>query len=258
MNKNKELYQQQVIKVCAQVGKILVASGAEIPRVEQTVEYIGKSANVDISCYVTLSAVFIDSGDGMASHFVKVQLKGFNLQKVDEINHLSRSFQEGSITFTQLAKQVEIISEQVIDFPKRYKVLGAGLVSVTPMMVFTATWVDLALAFFIGMIGYSTLHTIERRTTVPYIKEALSSFIIATLASIVTLVGLGQSSSSIILCALMPLVPGLSITNSLREIISRHTISGMMRAVDAVLTAGAIGSGVILATSLTNQLLGGV
>jgi uncharacterized membrane protein YjjP (DUF1212 family) len=54
----------------------------------------------------------------------------------------------------------------------------------------------------------------------------------------------------------MPLVPGVAITNSLREIIARHTISGMVRALDAIMTAGAIGAGVVMGAALV-QLIGG-
>ncbi len=52
----------------------------------------------------------------------------------------------------------------------------------------------------------------------------------------------------------MPLVPGVAITNSFREIIDRNTISGVVRAVDAVIIAGSIGAGVVIGTSLIQIL----
>ncbi|GAF36590.1 hypothetical protein JCM14108_1563 [Lentilactobacillus farraginis DSM 18382 = JCM 14108] len=48
----------------------------------------------------------------------------------------------------------------------------------------------------------------------------------------------------------MPLVPGVAITNSFREIVDRNTISGVIRAVDAIIIAGSIGAGVVIGTSL--------
>ncbi len=53
----------------------------------------------------------------------------------------------------------------------------------------------------------------------------------------------------------MPLVPGVAITNAIREILSRQIISGIVRTVDAVFVAGAIGSGVVIAIVLT-QVVG--
>ncbi len=44
----------------------------------------------------------------------------------------------------------------------------------------------------------------------------------------------------------MILVPGLALTNSLRDLFAGHLISGIGRGVEAVLTAVAIGGGVAL------------
>ena len=49
----------------------------------------------------------------------------------------------------------------------------------------------------------------------------------------------------------MPLVPGVPMTNSLREIIEKNTISGLVRAIDAVISGIAIGSGVIVGEIVT-------
>jgi uncharacterized membrane protein YjjP (DUF1212 family) len=42
----------------------------------------------------------------------------------------------------------------------------------------------------------------------------------------------------------MPLVPGLLITNAVRDLISGHLIAGLTKGADAFLTAIAIGAGV--------------
>ncbi len=79
---------------------------------------------------------------------------------------------------------------------------------------------------------------------------------VAILAELLANIGWGASSGNIIISALMPLVPGVAITNAIREILSRQIISGIVRTVDAVFVAGAIGSGVVIAIVLT-QVIGG-
>lgn len=248
-------YQKKVAKVCAKIGQLLVTGGAEIPSVEETVEFIGGSANVEISCYVTLNAVFINIADETNSQFVKTPYGSLNLQKVDDINRLSQKFNDGKISFDDLSKQIDEIATSVIEFPLPLKLLGAGLVSVPPMMIFMATWKDLVLSFFIGMLGYVISHHVETRTNTPYIKEALSAFCISVISLLLTDYHLGSNSNNIILSSIMPLVPGIAITNSIRELIARHTISGMIRAVDALFTAGAIGAGVLIADRLIQIVL---
>lgn len=181
---------------------------------------------------------------------------GFNLQKVDELNQLSREFVAHQITFDALKQEVARIERQVINFPWWARILGAGWVSVAPMLLFKATNGDLAWAFFVGIFGYLAAELVARKTTTPYFKEATGAFVVAILAELLANIGWGASSGNIIISALMPLVPGVAITNAIREILSRQIISGIVRTVDAVFVAGAIGSGVVIAIVLT-QVIGG-
>ena len=75
---------------------------------------------------------------------------------------------------------------------------------------------------------------------------------VAILAELLVSIGWGDSSGNIIISALMPLVPGVAITNAIREILSRQIISGIVRTVDAIFVAGAIGFGVVIAIVLNN------
>lgn len=54
----------------------------------------------------------------------------------------------------------------------------------------------------------------------------------------------------IIIGSVMPLVPGLLITNAIRDLIAGHLVSGLAKGVEAILTAMAIGSGVAVVIGL--------
>ncbi|MGL4266735.1 MAG: threonine/serine exporter family protein, partial [Weissella cibaria] len=143
------------------------------------------------------------------------------------------------------------IDQHVIDFNWPTKILGAGLVSVAPMLVFIADWSDLGLAFFIGIAGYLTAQLVGRKATAtPYAKEVAGGSVIALLAWGLVASGIGHHAENMIVSAVMPLVPGVALTNSMREIMAGHMISGTVRALDALLIAAAIGGGVVLATTL--------
>lgn len=246
-------YEQRVLQTCAQAGRILLESGAETPRIEETVEIIGKTAGVSVSCYVTLTAVFVSLADQPTTQLTKTKLGSFNLQKVDEINHLSRQFVAGDVDFDDVTRQVNAIDEYAIDFNWPTKIIGAGLVSVAPMLVFKANWLDLSLAFFVGIAGYLVAQYVGRKTTAtPYAKEVAGGFTISLLAWLLVAGHLGTNAENIIVSSVMPLVPGVALTNSLREIMAGHMISGTVRALDALLIAAAIGGGVVLAATLVH------
>ncbi|WP_125704980.1 threonine/serine exporter family protein [Lacticaseibacillus daqingensis] len=247
-----------IIELCGRVGKLLLAYGAETGRVEGTVEYIGAAAGVPISCHATMTALFVDVDTDTATHLVKVRTQDFDLRKVDAVNTLSRQFTAGQINFTALQSGIARIEAQHRDYPWPIKILGAGLVSVAPMLLFQATWADLALAFGVGIAGYLAAQLTARHTATPYIAVAAGGAVIGLLATALQLGGVGTSADNIIISALMPLVPGVAITNSLRELIAKHTISGLVRAVDAVMVAGAIGGGVVVGSALITLMMGGL
>lgn len=50
----------------------------------------------------------------------------------------------------------------------------------------------------------------------------------------------------IVIGSVMPLVPGLLITNAIRDLMAGHLVSGLSKGTEALLTAFAIGSGIAI------------
>lgn len=237
---------KELLNLCGQVGRILLTSGAETSRVETTVEYIGRASGYRLNCHATMTAILVTDEISNRVHMVKIKGNHFNLQKVDELNTLSRQYTAGKIDFETLKKAVQRIDEKVIDFNGLEKTLAAGLVSIAPMLVFKVAWLDLAWAFVVGICGYLLAHLASTKTKSLYLGPALGGLLVGFLAGLLVHLDLANQADTIVVSALMPLVPGVAITNSFREIIGKDTISGLVRAVDAVVIAGAIGGGVIM------------
>ena len=84
--------------------------------------------------------------------------------------------------------------------------------------------------------------------------NVVASFFMCFAAIALTRAGLGKDVNQIIIGNIMLLIPGIALTNSLRDMISGDIMSGMLRFFDAVLVAAAIAAGYILAA----QVWGGV
>ena len=85
---------------------------------------------------------------------------------------------------------------------------------------------------------------------------SLCSALTALLAIGLNQIGLAPSLDALIIGCLMLLVPGLAITNAIRDSLSGDLISGMTRGVEAVLIAIAVALGPGLVMSLW-MMLGG-
>jgi uncharacterized membrane protein YjjP (DUF1212 family) len=84
--------------------------------------------------------------------------------------------------------------------------------------------------------------------------NVVASFLLSLAAILLVRLGIGHDTNKIIIGNIMLLIPGIALTNSLRDMISGDIMTGLLRFLDAVLVAAAIAAGYILAA----QLLGGV
>lgn len=76
------------------------------------------------------------------------------------------------------------------------------------------------------------------------VRTIIASMILATIAISASKLHLISHLQSVITGTLMLLVPGIAITNSLRDIIGGDFVSGLSRMIEAILTAASIAIGV--------------
>ena len=89
---------------------------------------------------------------------------------------------------------------------------------------------------------------LERLHTNSFFINLLASFMVTFVATYAVNFGIAQNSDMIIIGTLMTLVPGVAITNAMRDIIAGDLLAGTMKAVEAMLVALAlaIGTGIVL------------
>ena len=96
------------------------------------------------------------------------------------------------------------------------------------------------------MIGYASYLFTQKLFQVPYLDSFAAAFVIGLLAYLAVHFHLAVNIDNIIIGAVMPLVPGVAITNSFRDILAGHLISGTARGTEAIFIAGSVGLGIAL------------
>ena len=105
---------------------------------------------------------------------------------------------------------------------------------------------DTLAAFVAGGLGLYIVTVVHNITRVKFFSEFLASVAVGTVAALAVHFGLGMEIDKIIIGSVMPLVPGLLITNAVRDLMAGHFTAGMAKGAEAFLTAFAIGSGIAL------------
>lgn len=92
----------EALEIAVYAGIILLQSGAEIFRVDETVERITRAYGVEsCSSFVLSSGLFTTAGNQQEEYFAKVRhvpLSSARLDKVEAVNELSREIARGQHT----------------------------------------------------------------------------------------------------------------------------------------------------------------
>ncbi|WP_237026032.1 threonine/serine exporter family protein [Lactobacillus sp. S2-2] len=239
-------YNKLVVNICLLASRILIENGSEMSRVTDTINHIAKNADVkDLRSYVTITGIMLSVG-GVDAQIMEVNKRAYDLRKIAAVNYYSRQFAEGKISITHFYYLLSKIDNLVTYFPFWMKMVAAALLSGAIEIVFQGNFVVALQTSIIGMLGWTLFVLLNKIIKVEFVNEFTSAVVIGVLALLTVKLGLGNSADDIIIGAVMPLVPGVQITNAVRDLMSGNLISGPARGIEAIIGACALGFGVAL------------
>ncbi|MBX0314298.1 threonine/serine exporter family protein [Planococcus glaciei] len=231
-------------------GKILMENGAETYRVEDTMIRMAVSQKMTNShCFVTPTGIMFSPSDELPTRFVRINARQTDLERVALVNAVSRKLVAQELTLQQAYEELEEIDQTNYKFNMWLQVLAAATASGCFLILLGGSWNDLPFAFVFGGTGFIIVETILERTRVKFFAEFIGSLAIGILAILAVYSGFGIDRDTIIIGSIMPLVPGLLITNAVRDLMAGHFVSGLSKGAEAFLTAFAIGGGIALVLS---------
>ena len=85
----------KIVELCLLAGKIMLKSGAETRRAEDTMRRIASSFGIhDSQSYVTPTGIFFSLSEANATKLVRISERSTDLQKVAIVNNISRKIHE--------------------------------------------------------------------------------------------------------------------------------------------------------------------
>ena len=226
----------EVLEVASIAGHILLENGAEISRVEDTMERIASHYGVDSGHFFVLSnGIFTTGSLGRYASVEFIPIRGIQLSKVVEVNKLSYEIAAGKHTLSQTRERLEAI---------RTAVFGGG-------------FMDCAADFVIGALLY--VFCLFVSGSLSKIVGGICNALVATVLCLVSFrLGFGESLSNIIIGAVMPLIPGVPFVNGVRDLANSDYIAGLTRMTDAMLGFICIALGVSISFVADGWLFGGM
>lgn len=238
-----------VLDTVLDIGCRLLEAGAEVRRVEDTVErlcFAYGAHSVDVFSIVVLVGVTVEGPNG--AHYTQIRKVGSignSLVRIEKLNALSRRL-------CACPESPEAVKDEVkrICTKKTYSdvlmLLSAAIAAGGFAMFFGGGWVDGLIAGGIGvLIMVLTLYTPTKANTT--LKTFATAFIAGATALIACALVPSGSPDKIMIGTIMLMIPGLALGTSLRDLFGGDMVSGLLRFVQALFTAALIAAGYGLA-----------
>lgn len=246
-----------------EAGKILLENGAETYRVEDTIRYILKSRKIDsVESFVIPTGIFIAArkGDDIFSYVVRVYGISTDLRKITRVNELSRDFVSSKMSVDRANYRLERIkTSPEYSRVRRYFIGGSG--AALTAILFGGSFATFIFSIFVTALTLAALDESKKHLN-SFIINIVGGFVAASSAVVLNnliialKIPINVDVDIAIIGALMTMVPGVAITNAVRDSMCGDYVSGMSRAVDAIVIALSIALGVGIAIKLAYVTLG--
>ncbi len=238
-----------LLSVALDIGEMLLESGAEIRRVEDTVERICRAygaLHVEVFAIVSMLNVQIHMPDGSHStQLRRVYDTNTDLYRLELYNDISRNICKKTPPLEQVDEMIRRAKEK-----KPYpgwvaSFIGSVLAAGGFAVFFGGTLMDGAVAALIGLLMALIIRVEVKRINF-LAKTLINAFLAGTLACLAVSVGFGDNAGMIMIGTIMLQIPGVAFSAALRDLLCGDVLAGSLKTVQAILSALMIAFGYLL------------
>lgn len=238
---------KEVLKIAVSAGEILLVSGAEVFRVEDTIIRVSKSYGIDCECFVMPSGIFVSSIGNESeeiSYVKRIKDRYTDLHRIELINTFSRRLETEPLPYDKAMEELAKIKSGP-NFTFSLRLISAGIIAFVYTLIFKGMILDGLISATISMCIYTYR---EKRNTGGF--QYLQLMISGIFAGAVT-IGMSRifpiiNIDSTIIGSIMILVPGFAITNGIKDALYGDIMSSLSRIGEAIYVVVAVGIGVAI------------
>lgn len=246
--------EEELLGTATDLGALLLENGAEIYRVEESVTRILTAYGVqeaEVFAIPTCLITTVSVEGKTRTKLRRVKARRTDLDRVERYNNLCRRVCRQTPPREEVLRAIgEIQRRPMYGLPM--KAAAFALTASAFALFFGGTWMDALCAALIGAVMKLLAHPMDRLHTNSFFMNIVLSGLTAALALSGVALGLGTNVDKIVIGSFMNLVPGVAITNAMRDIIAGDLVAGLTRLTEALLTAVAMALGAGIAVAVVH------
>lgn len=236
------------------IGEQMLISGGEVHRVEDSLRRIlcaCGARRVDVFIITSSMVVTIQtSGGDSLTRTRRITDTGSDYERLHRLNSLSRKICSEKLTADDIRRELDDIAVSKA-CPLWLEFICYALISGAFSLFFGGSIIEAAAALVIGLAIRSVILLSDKTVKNKIFAKFLASFTATALANLAMFTGIIPDVDTVIIGAIMTLVPGIGLTNAVRDLFVGDSIAGLLRTIEACMIALAIAAGYFLFSFLT-------
>ena len=249
--------QSELLDCLLKMGDLLLDAGAEISRAEDTLSRLGRAygaARTDVFVITSMISMTMEFPDCEAvTETRRIRSDGQpDFYRLEKLNELSRTCCTEPLPLAELRQRLDAV--EAGRKPFSVKLLGSILAAGAFAVFFGGTiWDGLASAAFAVLICLLQ-EKLSRTQVKPVGENLLISLLIGLGVGLLATLIAPLHMDMILIGDIMLLIPGLAMTNAIRNMLVGDTISGVVRLAESLMWAAALAGGIMVALAIVTRL----
>ncbi len=232
--------------------------GTSAVRFERAVSEVSAALDLHAEVWSSPTAIILsfydpeDGDDGLANltQVIRLPPGDVNLRKLCEVDRIVDQVVAGEVDVREGRQLMRALDEPMTATWRVALVASYGLAAMCLAVLFRTAWPDAVVAGFLGLVCGGLVVAGLNRPRLAQAVEALSAFVVTTLAILISLYVVPIAVKLVVMAALIVLIPGMSLTTAVRELSTQQLMSGMARLAGATASLLKLTFGVVVAASV--------
>lgn len=217
--------------------------GTAAPRLEMAVSRVGERLGLRIEVWSSPTAIILSaSAQGTASatplaevtQVMRLPPGDVNLARLCKVDRIADEVIAGTLDIEDGFRQLQSLTMP----PPRWwwpaSVTAFGIAAAMVAVLLRGSWPDLLAAGLIGVVIGQVTVSSASRPRLAVASEAIAALLATLIAGAISAFIVPLAIKTVVISGLIVLMPGLALTNAVREISTQHLVSGTARLAGAL------------------------
>lgn len=228
---------EATIEFVLALARALHHYGTPSYRLEEAVAVVCRRLDVTAELFATPTTIIVSFGHPaeLRTRMMRVDGGETNLAKLADVDALADQVADGELSIRTGLERLAAITAAPPHWGRPISLAVHGVTAAAVAVFFHGSAVDVAAAAIAGLIVGTVGLFLSRSSAQTQVFELVGAFAAAFISGGAAALVPGVSSQVVTISALIPLLPGLSLTTAMIELATRNLISGTARLMSAVI-----------------------